>query len=307
MTALAAAAGGVVDQMLGEPPLPWHPVARYGSAMHRVETRLYADRRRNGVAFTAIGAGLGVSVGLLLRRTLGPTLATVLATGISAAGKMLDDEATTMADLLHAGNLPAARERVRSLVGRSTDDLDENEISRAVVESVAENCVDAVTSSLFWATIGGAPTVLAHRAINTLDAMVGHHDARYEHFGWASARLDDVANYLPARLTAVAAAAVRPTRARAIAKTTRRDARRHPSPNGGVVEAAFAAALGVQLGGVNRYHDELEDRGTLGDGPAPTVATIEAAVGLRRDTTAMTAALLIAASALVQVLTRRNR
>ncbi|MEQ1698603.1 MAG: adenosylcobinamide-phosphate synthase CbiB [Ilumatobacteraceae bacterium] len=307
MTALAAAAGGLVDQIVGEPPLRWHPVARYGATMQRVEQTIYADRRSNGIAFTAIGVGLGTGIGLALRRTVGPTLATVVATAVSAAGRMLDDEAITMAALLHSGDLGTARERVRSLVGRSTADLDQNEISRAVIESVAENCVDAVTSSMFWATIGGAPAVLAHRAVNTLDAMVGHHDERYERFGWASARLDDVANYLPARLTAIAAALVRPTRARAIATVVRRDAPRHPSPNGGIVEAAFAAALGVQLGGINRYDDDIEDRGTLGDGHPPTVDAIDAAVRLRRHTTAATSALLVVGSALAQRVIRRSR
>ena len=212
MTAYAAASGALADQILGEPPLRWHPVARYGAVMQRIERSVYADRHINGIAFTAIGAGIGVGTGLVLRRAIGPALATVVATCISAAGKMLDDEADTMADLLTAGDLPAARQRVKSLVGRNTDHLDEHEISRAVIESVAENCVDAVTSSLFWATVGGAPAVLAHRAVNTLDAMVGHHDERYEHFGWASARLDDVVNYVPARLTALSVALVTPAR-----------------------------------------------------------------------------------------------
>ncbi len=306
MTALAAAAGGLVDQMLGEPPLRWHPVARYGATMQRIENGMYADRRANGIAFAAVGTGLGITVGLLMRRAFGPTLATVVATTVSAAGKMLDHEATAMGVLLHSGDLPAARQRIRSLVGRNTDDLDANEISRAVVESVAENCVDAVTSSLVWATIGGATGVLAHRAINTLDAMVGHHDERYERFGWASARLDDVVNYLPARITALATSVVRPARAHSILQTIRRDAPRHPSPNGGVVEAAFAAALGVQFGGVNRYADEIEDRGTLGDGQAPTIATIAAAVRLRQHSTATTALLLVAVSASVRLHKRRT-
>ena len=156
---------------------------------------------------------------------------------------------------------------------------------RAVVETVAENTVDAVTAPLWWATIGGAPAVLAHRAINTLDAMVGHRNERYRQFGWASARADDVVNWIPARLTAVAVAAVRPRRAAAIARTVRRDAPRHPSPNGGVVEAAFAAALDVRLGGTNTYGDVVEDRGTLGDGRPPTPDDGVAAIRLARDAT----------------------
>lgn len=162
MTALAVATGGIAGRLLGEPPLHWHPVARYGSVMQHIEQRVYADRRVKGIAFTAIRTGVGIGTGLVLRRAIGPALATVAATcmsaaGKSAAGKTLDDEAVTMAGLLTAGDLPAARQRVRSLVGRNTHQRDEHEISRAVIDSVAENCVDAVTSSLFWAAIGGAP------------------------------------------------------------------------------------------------------------------------------------------------------
>ena len=130
-----------------------------------------------------------------------------------------------------------------------------------------------------------------HRAVNTLDAMVGHHNQHYEHFGWASARLDDVVNYLPARLTTAGTMIVRPHRALAISRTVRRDAKQHPSPNGGVVEAAFAAALGIQLGGINRYgddsvgHNGVEDRGLLGDGRPPAAGDIQAAVDLRRHAT----------------------
>ena len=167
-----------------------------------------------------------------------------------------------------------------SLVGRSTADLGEAEISRAVIESLAENTVDAVIASLVWASIGGAPAVLAHRAVNTLDAMVGHHSPRYEQFGWASARLDDVVNWVPARMAAIAVAASYPAKARTILRIVRCDAGQHPSPNGGVIEAAYAAALDVQLGGTNRYGDAVEDRGVLGDGRVVEVADISRAVKL---------------------------
>ena len=162
-------------------------------------------------------------------------------------------------------------------------------VARAVIETLAENTVDAVTAPLFWAAVGGAPAVLAHRAVNTLDAMVGHRTERYRRFGWAAARADDVANWVPARLTGLAVAAVRPSRAGAIARAVRRDAPAHPSPNGGVVEAAFAAALGVRLGGRNTYGDVVEDRGTLGTGPPPGSADIRAAIHLARSTVAMLA------------------
>lgn len=299
-TALAAASGLVLDQFVGEPPVRLHPVVGFASVMQRLERRLYADRRSNGVVFTLAGAGLGIAAGVLLRRLLGGRASTLVATTLCAAGKMLDDEAAAIAALLESDDLVGARARIVSLVGRDTDGLDADDMSRAAVESLAENCVDAVTASLCWAAIGGAPAVFAHRAINTLDAMVGHRTDRYEHFGWASARLDDVVNHVPARLTALAAAIVRPRRAREIARVVRRDAGRHPSPNGGVVEAAFAAALGVRLGGVNRYGDTVEDRGTLGDGPSPTPATVRDAIRLRRQATAATAGLVVLVAAIVR-------
>ena len=199
---------------------------------------------------------------------------------------MLDEEALRIGGLVERGDLDGARAEVRSLVGRRADELDEAGLSRAIVESIAENSVDAVTASLFWATVAGAPGVLAHRAVNTLDAMVGHRDDRYARFGWASARLDDLVNFVPARLTALAVACVRPGTAATVWRVVRRDAPAHPSPNGGVVEAAFAAALGVRLGGENRYGDIVEDRGTLGDGRPPGPGDIAAAVRLRRHATA---------------------
>ena len=274
--------------------------------MTRIERRLYADRRVNGVAFAAIGIGVGATVGCGLRRLVGPSIATVAATAICAAGKMLDDEAGVIAAYLADNELSAARHRLQSLVGRTTDDLDEAEISRAVIESVAENSVDAVTASLMWAAVAGAPGVLAHRAINTLDAMVGHHTVRHEHFGWASARLDDIVNFIPARLTAVAVAACRPRGARSIWSTVRRDAGQHPSPNGGVIEAAYAAALGVRLGGTNHYGSGIENRGTLGDGAAPTAAAITDAIRLRRHSTAAASLLILAVSSIIRSWSARS-
>ncbi len=298
MSVLSALTGVGFDQLAGEPPWRWHPVAAYGSLMSRVERHIYADRRINGAVLTAIGTGLGVTTGLALRRLLGPGAATLLATAVCAAGKMLDDEAAAIARLLAAGDLLAARTRLRSLVGRSTDDLDESEISRAAIESVAENSVDAVTASLLWAAVAGAPGVLAHRAVNTLDAMVGHHSDRYERFGWASARLDDLANYVPARITALCVAIARPRRVSAIARVVRQDAPQHPSPNGGIIEAAYAAALDVRLGGVNRYAGTIENRGTLGHGAPPNHAAIADAIRLRGHTTITMAVLLLTARSL---------
>ncbi len=260
--------------------------------MSTLERRLYRDGRLAGTAFAAIGIGIGLGAGIAVRRLLRPPAATALAAAVCAAGRMLDDEALAVAELLHADDIDTARQRVRTLVGRDTTMLDASGISRAVVESVAENCVDAVTATLWWATVGGAPLAVAHRAVNTLDAMVGHRNERYQRFGWASARLDDVANWLPSRLTALAVAACRPSGVGRILRTAARDGRAHPSPNGGLVEAAFAEALGLTLGGVNTYDGVTEQRGTLGSGRPPTPADITAAVRLRRRCTAAAAALL---------------
>jgi adenosylcobinamide-phosphate synthase len=161
-----------------------------------------------------------------------------------------------------------------------------------VVESVAENTVDAIVAPALWAAAAGAPGVLAHRAVNTMDAMVGHRSARYERYGWAAARLDDAMAWVPARATAALVAAVRPSAAGEIWRTVRRDAPAHPSPNAGVAEAAFAAALGIQLGGLVRYGERVEDRPRLGEGRAVEAADIDRAVRLSDDVTlALTGAL----------------
>jgi len=175
-------------------------------------------------------------------------------------------------------------------------------VARAVVESVAENTVDAVIAPALWAAIGGAPAVLGYRAVNTLDAMVGHRSPRYARFGWAAARLDDLAAWMPARLTAALVAAVRPGTCRRVARAVHRQAPLHPSPNAGVAEAAFAAALGVTLGGTNVYGGEVDERPLLGDGPEACAVDIERAVSLSRDVTAAFAAAL-AVPAMVRTVT----
>jgi len=146
----------------------------------------------------------------------------------------------------------------------------------------------------FWAACCGAPGALGYRAVNTLDAMVGHRSARYNRYGWASARLDDVAGYLPARLTAALVGVARPRRAVAIWQVIRTQAPGHPSPNAGVAEAAFAAALGLQLGGRNRYEGRVEDRPALGTGRTPAAADIARAVRLSADVSLLLAGLLAA-------------
>ena len=192
----------------------------------------------------------------------------------------------------------AARAQLPALAGRDATDLDEPEMARAVVESVAENTVDAVVAPALWAAVLGGAGALGYRAVNTLDSMVGHRSDRYRRYGWASARLDDAANWLPARATAALVAAVRPHHAADVWRTVRRDAPAHPSPNAGVAEAAFAAALGLRLGGVNRYGDRVEHRAPLGRGRPPDRHDIHHAVRLSRD---VSLALAVALPAISQL------
>jgi adenosylcobinamide-phosphate synthase len=278
----AVAAGLALDRWLGEPPTAVHPVARFGQAMSQVEGVMWRDDRATGVAHAAIGVGAAWLTGVALRRLVGDPAATLLATAACVAGRMLDTEATAVAGLLDRGDLPAARRRLASLVGRDTASLDTAGVVRAVVESVAENTTDAVVAPALWAAVLGAPGVLAHRAANTMDAMVGHRSPRHLRYGWASARLDDVANAVPAAVGVALVVARHPTRWRAIGRAVTVDARRHPSPNAGLIEAAFAGALGISLGGANTYGDVVEDRGRLGGGRPPEVADIARAVRLRR-------------------------
>jgi adenosylcobinamide-phosphate synthase len=198
-------------------------------------------------------------------------------------GRSLRRTALRMADLVDAGDLPAARVLARSLVARRTEGLDGAQLTRAALESLAENTADAEAGTLLWGAVAGAPGAVAHRAANTLDAMVGYRNTRYERFGWAAARLDDALNWAPARLTAALACLCAPlvggSPRRAFA-TVRRHGRNHPSPNAGRVEAAFAGALGVRLGGPLAYAGVAEVRPTLGDGRAPSAADVRRAVRL---------------------------
>jgi adenosylcobinamide-phosphate synthase len=289
--AVAVVAGIMADLVFGEPATDPHPVAAFGSVMEGVEHTLYRPRRSSGVVYAAVGLSLGVAAGSLVRNT-------ALATYISVAQKALSDAGLDVAAALADNDLPRARQLLPALVGRDPSDLDVTEISRAVVESLAENTVDAVVAPALWGALLGAPGTLGYRAVNTMDATVGYRNEHYEDYGWASARLDDVANFVPARVTAALVVAVRPRAAREVWRAVRQDAPLHPSPNSGVAEAAFAAALGVRLGGVNAYGTRTEHRAQLGHGRAPEASDIFAAATLCRDVTRGLIASLLALAAL---------
>lgn len=236
-----------------------------------------------------------------LRRGAAATAVTMAAAMfVALGGTSLARTGDRMAHHLDRGDVDAARALLPALCGRDPAVLDEGGLTRAALESIAENTSDAHVAPLLWAAVGGVPAVLVYRGANTLDAMIGHRSPRYLRFGWAAARFDDLLNRLAARATAVLVAACAPVVGGspvAALRAWRRDAARHPSPNAGVVEAAFAGALGVRLGGPTQYAHELEIRPTLGDGQPPRVADLRRAVRLSRAVQLGAAGVAVALSA----------
>lgn len=279
-----AATGVLGDLVIGD-PRRGHPVAAFGRAAAAVEGRLWRDHRGWGALHTLICAGGAVGAAVLAGRAVrgrpGAGIALTAATTWAViGGTSLGREARAVGEALAAGDVDAARERLPHLCGRDPQALDERQLARAVVESVAENTSDAVVGALFWGALCGVPGLAGFRAVNTLDAMVGHRSPRYLRYGWASARLDDLAGWPGARLTAVLAvlAGGDPPGA---ARAWRQDAAKHPSPNAGPVEASFAGALGVRLGGTLSYGGRTEHRAVLNGGGRPVgVDDIERAVRL---------------------------
>lgn len=292
---LGVGVGLGLDRLLGDPPDGAHPVAWFGRAMGWAERRFWIDSRGAGAMFGATGLAGALVAGVGLRAG-GPLVSAALGTAMCSAGRSLGLAATGVEEALQEGNLDLARQRLRAIVGRDVAGLDPTQVARAAVESVAENTVDAVVAPAFWAAVAGAPGVLGHRAINTLDAMVGYRNARYGRFGWASARSDDLANWIPARLTVVAAVLCRPRAASVVWRAVHDQAPAHPSPNAGVTEAAFAAALGVTLGGSSTYGGRAEHRPALGTGRAPEAADIGRAVRLAEEIAVVVGGLCVAGS-----------
>lgn len=288
--AYGAAVGLLGDRLFGD-PRRGHPVAAFGRAATAVERVLWRDHRGWGALHTAVCAGGAAGVAALAargvrdRRTASVVL-TAAATWAVVGGTSLGREARAIGAALAAADIELARRRLPRLCGRDPQALDGQQIARAVVESVAENTSDAVVGALVWGAVAGVPGLIGFRAVNTLDAMVGHTSPVYRRFGWASARLDDVAGWPGARLTATLAGAL----ATGVGgdpggalRAVRQDAGKHPSPNAGPVEASFAGALGVRLGGTLAYGGRVEHRPVLnGEGRPVEVADIERAVRLSR-------------------------
>src|SRR6185312_4165384 len=218
-----------------------HPVAAFGAAATAVEAATYRDARWAGVVHVGALVGAVSLLGVAVERVAGP-VGLAAATWTALGGTSLLRTASEMSGRLTAGDVDAARRLLPSLCGRDPDALDGDGLARATLDSLAENTSDAHVAPLLWAAAGGAPGALTYRAINTLDAMIGYRSPRYTRFGWAAARLDDAANYVAARVTAmltvVCAPIVGGSPSGAVA-AWRRDAGRHPSPNAGVVESAF--------------------------------------------------------------------
>lgn len=302
--ALGIAAGAAADAAFAD-PTRLHPVAGFGILAGRLEQLLYRDARGSGVVYAGIAVAAPVLAVITLERRAGRMgrVALLAATTWAAIGTTsLAREGDRMAALLADNDLPAARQHLSHLCARDAADLDAAELARATIESLAENTSDAGVAPLLWAAILGAPGAAGYRAINTLDAMVGYRSPRYARFGWTAAKLDDLVNLVPARLTAALTALSAPAVdgfAAAAWQTWRRDGTHHPSPNAGHCEAAFAGALGVSLGGTNVYGGRTEVRGRLGSGRTPDVADIRRAASLARwvSLAATVLAALLAAAA----------
>ena len=301
--ARALIAAMALDLVLGDPPR-LHPVSGFGRAAQLGEQALWRDSRRSGAWYAGLlVAATTASVAIAERRLrTRPRACTAFAATVlwlTLGGRSLARSARAVGHAVAIGDLDRARALAPTLVGRDPTRLDSAELCRAAVESVAENTTDAIVAPLCWFAVCGPAGAALYRAANTLDAMFGHRSARYERFGWASARLDDVITWPCARLATALAVALAP-----IVGGSRREtagalgrADQHPSPNAGLIEAAFAGALGVRLGGRNDYGGRIEQRPTFGRGDLPDPADIERAVRLSQAIAAATVSSVLLACA----------
>ena len=274
--ALMTVAGVALDALLGEPRRA-HPLVAFGRMANRIEQRFNGAGR--GWRSHGVTAWFLAVVPLTLLATILSWLPAVgwlveiLALYCALGLRSLGEHVQPVAQALRSDDLVEARKRVGYLVSRQTDELDAPAVARAATESVLENGSDAVFAAIFWFAIAGAPGVVLYRLSNTLDAMWGYRNERFERFGWAAARIDDVLNYIPARLVALTYAVLGKTRL--ALKCWRRQASQWDSPNAGPVMAAGAGALGVELGGPAIYHGQLHQRAVLGEGPAANADAID--------------------------------
>lgn len=263
------------DAVIGDPDWVWrrlpHPVTLIGWLIAMLDRALNretwsASARRMAGTFTAILiVAVAASAGVLIERLIGQGIVAIVIQGLLASVLIAQRslyQHVARVRAAFAGSLNEARSAVSMIVGRDPDALDEPAVCRAAIESCAENFSDGVVAPLFWLALLGLPGLIAYKTINTADSMIGHRNVRYEDFGWAAARLDDLVNFVPARLSGLLIALAAPLANGSIwtsFKTTWRDAPRHRSPNAGWPESAMAAALGLALAGPRRYGDHVVD------------------------------------------------
>ena len=301
----------VIDLAIGDPQRMPHPVRAIGKMIEWAEPplRMLPSERLSGIILTVFVVAvtyLLTSCVLYVSAQHSPAMYYIVAAVtlyFTIAVKSLADEAESVVLALESGDMVKARQRVSRIVGRDTENLDERQIVRACVESVAESMVDGIISPIFYASLCGPAAAMAYKAVNTLDSMVGYRNERYIKFGWASARLDDLANYIPARLSfrliAVSSYICGKSFKDCVYIATR-DGRKHPSVNSGIPEAAFAGALGVQLGGQSTYGGVLSDKPLLGEPKNPlTVEMIKEAVTISYVTSFLMLGLGLIMSAIV--------
>ncbi|MFD2175749.1 adenosylcobinamide-phosphate synthase CbiB [Rhodobacter lacus] len=277
-----------------------HPVTWFGALIAALEARWNggAAQRLMGVAAAAVVIGVVLGLTTLLQTLLPQSWIGVLFGGLLAwpfvALRSMHDHVAAVARPLIAGNLAQARHEVSMIVGRDPAQLDEAGVARAALESLAENSSDGIIAPLFWGCVAGLPGIAAYKAINTLDSMIGHRSARYERFGWASARVDDLVNLIPARLTGLLFGLAAGAKAREALAVMVRDARAHRSPNAGWPEAALAGGLGIRLSGPRIYGDRVATEPWLnGTAPDPVPQTLARGLALYRR--AMGGAILLIA------------
>ncbi len=286
----------LLDQLIGDPERLPHPVRLIGTAIARGEALLLAldhSEQRKLLSGAALSFAIVSGTFYLTRATLRlvPQVELPLAATTLAARNLQDEAAAVLA----APTLELCRQRLARIVGRDTVTLSEQEVARALIETLAESASDGIVAPLFYLALGGVPLAMAYKAVNTLDSMIGHRDQRYEHFGKFAARLDDAANYLPARLTALAIAAV--AHSAQSLRTWRDYGDHHASPNAGQPEAAMAGALGVRLGGPNTYAGISHQAEMIAPHlPPPTLHDARRAMQIVAAATLLTVAVLILAT-----------